>query len=286
MPKSLIVYFSQGGTTANIANGIASGLKSRQSTVDLCNLKDAQPPSITGYELLGIGSPVYYFRPPSNVMDYINNLPDLKGVKFFLFMLHGTNPFDAVSAIREALLRKGAQEIGFYQCYGADFFLGYLQRGYLFSPNHPTKDEIEQSHAFGRHLVDTFDGGRAYVPTPEHPAPLIYRLERFLTSRWLIEQVYSRLFRVNPKKCISCGLCMKLCPTKNIHENKKGRPVWERNCLLCLTCEMKCPVGAITSAVGWQLFLPFIIYNVRHASKDSSLDYKRVKFSKGRVHES
>ena len=108
-------------------------------------------------------------------------------------------------------------------------------------------------------------------------------LERFLTNRWLTQQIYSRLFTIDDKKCNACGLCMKLCPTKNITKDKDKHPIWGRNCLLCLTCEMKCPNDAVTSPVSWPLFSPFMAYNVHHAFRDPALDHMRVTHQHGRT---
>ncbi len=60
MLKGLIVYFSQGGTTARVAESIASGLHTAGYQVDLCSMRDEQPPDLSGYDLLGIGSPAYF----------------------------------------------------------------------------------------------------------------------------------------------------------------------------------------------------------------------------------
>ena len=78
MSKSLIVYFSLGGTTAQVAQSVAAGLRAAGREVDLCNLRDQQPPPLDGYDALGIGTPTYYFQPPFNVMDYIDRLPSLE----------------------------------------------------------------------------------------------------------------------------------------------------------------------------------------------------------------
>jgi len=40
MAKSLIVYFTQGGTTAQVAEAIAAGLRSKEHQVDLHNMND------------------------------------------------------------------------------------------------------------------------------------------------------------------------------------------------------------------------------------------------------
>jgi flavodoxin/Pyruvate/2-oxoacid:ferredoxin oxidoreductase delta subunit len=283
MSKSLIVYFSLGGTTARVAESIAAGLRAAEYQVDLCNIKDAQPPGPDGYDLLGIGTPAYYFRPPFNVMDYVNSLPNLEGLPAFVFVLHGTYLGDTGNVTRQVLARKGAREVGYFHCRGADFFLGYLKEGYLFSPDHPTAEELTQAEEFGRQVAASMAGQEYTRPQDDPPLAIIYRLERFLVNRWLIRQMYSRLFRVKREQCTACGLCVKGCPTGNITEDQEGRPVWGRSCLLCLNCEMKCPQDVITSPMSWPLFRPIMMYNVRRASRDSTLDHVRVKHSRGRT---
>jgi flavodoxin/Fe-S-cluster-containing hydrogenase component 2 len=281
MPKGLLVYFSQGGTTARVAESIAAGLRAAKWQVTLCNMKDKQPPSPSGYDLLGIGAPTYYYRAPFKVMDYVNRLPRLDGLPALVLVLYGTYIGDTGNAIRRVLSRKGAREVGYFHCYGADFFLPYLKEGYLFSPDHPTAEELAKAERFGHEAANRI-ASQEYARAKNDPPPAaIYRLERFLTNRWLDKQVYSRLFRVDDKKCTSCGLCINLCPTENIVEDKQGRPTFGRKCLLCLNCEMLCPEGAITSPESWPLFRPFMIYNVRHASRDHSLEHVRVKHSQG-----
>jgi flavodoxin/Pyruvate/2-oxoacid:ferredoxin oxidoreductase delta subunit len=283
MPRSLVVYFSQGGTTARVAESIAAGLRAMEWQVTLCNLKDTKPPAFDGYDLLGIGAPAYYYRAPFKVMDYLNNLPRLDGLPTLVFVLYGTYMGDTGNAIRRVLSRKGAREVGYFHCYGADFYLPYLKQGYLFSPDHPTAEELSRAESFGREAAGRI-ASHEYARAKEDPSPAImYRLERFLTNRWLTKQVWSRLFRVDDKRCTSCGLCINLCPTGNIIEGKQGRPTLGRKCLLCLTCEMECPEEAITSPPTGPLFRPFVIYNVRHASRDPSLEHVRVKHSQGRT---
>ena len=272
MPKSLVVYYSQGGTTTRIAESIAEGLRAAEYEVQLHNIKDGQPPDPRNYDILGIGSPTYYFRPPFNVIEYLNGLPDLVGKSFFVFVLHGTYSGDTGNIIRRTLERKGAREIGYSRCLGADYFLGYLKRGYLFSPHHPQAKEVAQAEIFGRE-VTAYHASKPYVK-PEYDASpaIIYRLERFLINRFMVRQMYSRLLWVHAEKGSACGLCMKLCPTRNISADSEGRPIWGRNCLLCFTCEMKCPLNAINSPITWRLFWPFMVYNTLRASRDPSLD--------------
>jgi len=276
MPRCLIVYFSQSGTTARVAERIAAGLRSADYEVKLFNMNDGRLPEVGEYDLLGIGSPVYYYRPPFTVTDYVVSLPDLRGLPVFVFVLYGTHGFDTGNRIRRALARKGAREVGYFQGHGADFYAGYLKEGYFFSPGHPTEEELGHAEEFGRRVAASVASGECIQAEVHRPPPPIYRFERFALGRWFVRNIYSRLFKADREKCTACGVCIQLCPSGNIVEGRGRRPVWGRNCLLCFTCEIQCPEEAVTWRVGWMLMRPFNIYNSRNAARDPSLDYVRI----------
>ncbi len=46
------------------------------------------------------------------------------------------------------------------------------------------------------------------------------------------------------ERCISCGLCEKVCPTGTIRMDE-NHPVWSDTCIQCLACIHRCPVIAI-----------------------------------------
>src|SRR5512139_3809575 len=111
MSRILITYLSLGGTTAQVAERIAAGLRSASHDVDLSNLARQQAPAPDGYAVLGIGAPAYYFRPPFTVMDYVQSLPDLAGCPVFVFVLYGSYRGDTGNRLRRALAGKKAQEV-------------------------------------------------------------------------------------------------------------------------------------------------------------------------------
>ena len=286
--KGLIVYFSQGGSNARVADAIATALGGAGYQIDLWNLRDGQPPDVRGYQLLGIGSPVYYFHLPVNVQHYVEHLPNLNGIPAFLFIVHGTHRIDTANWLRRMLARKGAREVGYFHCHGEAHVFALLREGYLFSPDRPSSSELLEAKAFGEAIAARV-AGQPYARPPDEPSPpTIYRLERMLASRWLIEHFYSRLFRVDSSKCTACGLCMDVCPTANIRKDALGRPEWDRRCLACLSCEMKCPEEAIASALtrpfpGVLIRLLFR-YNVRRWIAEGELDYVRVVHQRGETH--
>lgn len=281
--KSLIVYFSQGGTTEQIAESIASGLRHDGRVVDLYNLGQELLPTLERYDSLGVGFPVYYYRPPFLVTDYLEALPDLTGLFVFTFIMYGTYRGDAGNRVREALKCKGGQEIGSFSARGSDYFFGYLKRGYLFSPEAPQEKQIEEATVFGREVGIRLQQRECYDAERDVPPSLIYRVERFLTNRWLVKNVYSRLFRVKNEKCNCCGLCEQVCRANNIAIDKGGLPRWGRKCLLCLYCEMKCPEEAIVSPVIWPIFGPFMRYNVKQAVNNKTIDHVRIIHKRSRI---
>lgn len=45
--------------------------------------------------------------------------------------------------------------------------------------------------------------------------------------------------------CISCGICVKVCPTGTISMSGSGKPEWTDTCVQCVACIHRCPERAI-----------------------------------------
>jgi len=82
------------------------------------------------------------------------------------------------------------------------------------------------------------------------PATVKYPYERIEPPRGLRGRPV-----VEKEKCISCGLCVKVCPNqaiKLIEETKKPRISLSR-CIFCGECADACPVKAITMTKEYEL---------------------------------
>lgn len=285
--KGLIVYFSQTGANVQVAEAVARGLRTSGYEMDLWNLKDGSPPDVTRYGLLGIGSPVYYYRIPFNVADFAKSLPRLEGMPAFAYVVSGPHSFDAGNALRALLERTGAREVGYFETRGAAYFLGHLREGFLFSAGHPTSADLLEAERFGTAVAECVAGVPYVPPRAAAKPPLIYRLERFVASRWLVRNVYSRFFKLDHSKCTACGLCMERCPTSNITRDKQGHPRWGRECLGCFGCEKDCPEEAITSFISRPLtrllVRPFFLYNCRTWRREPTSDHVRVIQRRGKT---
>lgn len=56
---------------------------------------------------------------------------------------------------------------------------------------------------------------------------------------------YTDKLKIDPAKCVGCGLCEKLCPMKNI-KSADGTAVAGNKCTMCYRCINQCPKQAIT----------------------------------------
>jgi len=69
----------------------------------------------------------------------------------------------------------------------------------------------------------------------------------FLKSRIIYPLFCKHAFSSRPfyatSACTACGLCERICPTKNITVTDK--PVWKNHCTQCLACIHRCPEKAI-----------------------------------------
>jgi MinD superfamily P-loop ATPase len=111
---------------------------------------------------------------------------------------------------------------------------------------------------------------------------VIYNFESILTNRWLINNIYSKLFS-SSENCIDCGKCLEECPQNNIFLDSRKRPKWGNNCELCFICEMVCPVQAINSIVDMKIFQPILKYNVSQGIKDDEISYTEIEYKNGEI---
>ena len=283
MPKTLIVYFSQAGSTAKVANAVATGLRGAGHEVDLHELTTGPPPSPLGYDAFGVGTPVYAFRPPFNVSRYLDALPELNGLPFFVLLQSAGLEADAGNAVRGALRRKGGREVGFFKGKGADYFYAWIRHGILFSPEHPTSEDLQAAQALGKAVADRVSGALYQPPPPDPKPPALARFARASMNAWVVRNVVSRGFRVRADVGIACGKCVEVCPTGNIQADARGRPVWGRECIACAYCDLRCPVEAIQSPIRWSALAPLLNALERKALNWPGVSHARVKLEGGEV---
>lgn len=281
MKKALILIFSQTGSTRKICEKIALGLKKDNWQVDFVKIEPNVKVNTADYDIIGIGTPTYFFNPPVIVQDFIKKLSLSSRHCFFTCVTYGTLVGNCANRIRKELIRKRAKDLGLFKAYGADYWLGYLRLGYLFSPNSPTPEELEEAERFGTLISERYKANDAKPELKDPPVSTIYKIESLFVHPFLIKNFYYKTFYTT-NKCNSCGKCIAECPTQNLVANGEGKPHWRSNCLFCLSCETNCPQEAIRSALDWNTFTPFMKYNIKSATK-KGIPYNKIKHMNGKI---
>ena len=109
----------------------------------------------------------------------------------------------------------------------------------------PTQEKIHESLQKAVPLLERTAAVIARGETlPEEKAGLMGRLcSGPVRSMFYSFYVKDKNFSVS-SACVSCGLCARVCPLKNI-VLRDGRPTWNGACTHCTACLNLCPAGAI-----------------------------------------
>ena len=285
--NAVILYWSLTGTTRRVAERIAEGLRAEGTQCTLHDVRDGIPADAAAHDIIGVGFPVHWYRPPTPVSDAIAALGPLEGRSVFTFSLNGTYRGAGLNRARAALARAGGVELGVFSAHGEGSFYPYARLGAQFSPGHPDARELESAFEFGRAIAQS-QARRTRGEPPPAPAPVdppthpMYALERLVSGARMTRAVYSRLFRADPTLCTKCGTCARRCPTHNIAWSQGEMPHWGRDCVLCLECRRICPEEAVSCPLDWAVFRPFVRWNVDRAWRDPDLDHARVQFKRGK----
>ncbi|MBN1365167.1 MAG: EFR1 family ferrodoxin [Syntrophaceae bacterium] len=261
--KVLILWYSQTGHTRRYARLIRCILKEKNLTVDEREFQEADKKILPDYDFIIIGTPVFYYDTPSNVSDWLETIPSIKGIAVASFVSFGGpegNQHNASCHILKLLAKKGGVPVG------RDAFRNI--------PTYPTPRWDSDNQISGQHLPNaaTFDQVRRFTnDTLERISrgetiSISYEIEmreilRALPLVWMNKKAINK-HTVDATKCIRCGTCVRKCPTKAINPFQQ---VVDRNkCLACFGCLNNCPAGAVVMEYSGERLYGFFEYLKRN----------------------
>mgnify|MGYP000867471555 CR=1 FL=1 len=242
--KVLIVYYSQTGHTQRYARLIRCLLKGKNITVDEREFQETDQRILPTYDLVFVGTPVFYYDTPSNVVEWLEKIPSIQGTPVAAFVSFGGpegNQHNASCHILKIMTNRGGVPVG------RDAFRSV--------PSYPTPRWDSANQRSGQHLPDaaTFDQVRRFVlntlgrisrgETISIGYDVALRgVLRMLPLVWMNKKVINK-HTVDVQKCIGCGTCVRTCPTKAIDP---FQPIVCRDkCLACFGCLNNCPADAV-----------------------------------------
>ncbi len=261
--RALIIYYSQTGNTQKVARQIRDGLKSAGWDVFVSILKEVKAKELENYDLVGIGSPVWYEMTP-NMRRFVEELPDQRGRAAFSFCTHGTMPDLYFPLVIPRLKRAGFTVLGWEHWYGNCSIQIFPEPYYTYG--HPDFVDLKEARSFGEQMgrkALAFLAGEN-IEIPDTPVPDMMPMHANAAIEHLggFHNVHGRLVR-DKDKCLypKCHICVDNC-TMGYIDYASEQPKYGNlgdacdDCHGCTYCEMLCPTGAIHPEVPYEIAAP------------------------------
>lgn len=209
-------------------------------------------------ESLGFCFPVHGWRPPQIVRDFIRRLAiNTNGHYVYALCTAGDDIGETMDILSHDLSER---EITLNACCSLIMPESYLGLPF-FQLDKPekVKTKIEKATTILNDFIDAIKNGATASNLVRGNWPRIN--SRLLGSYFVKHLVTDKSFHVDSQKCVKCGICADVCPTKNIIGGLGYEPQWKHDgsCLACFACYHHCPhhaidYGSLTKKKGQYFF--------------------------------
>ncbi len=242
--RALILFYSQSGFTCRYGKLMACMLKEKGLAVDVLDMQGFDKKRIPQYDLVIVGSPVFYYDVPANVSDWLAAIPKINGTPVAAFVSFGGpagNQHNAACHTLRLLAEKGGVAVGMdafrsIPAYPTPAWDSANQRSGEHLPNETTYEQVRR---FTQQILERVKRGESIVYESEIA---LREMVRMLPLVWLNKKAIN-LHTVDATQCILCRTCVKKCPVAAIHPEKQR--VDRDACLACFGCLNNCPADAV-----------------------------------------
>lgn len=246
-PKSaLVLWYSQAGHTARNGRLIARTLEKLGLTVKALDIRKFDESAMPSFDLIVMGTPVYYLDVPGNVRTWLEAIPSIEGIPvaaYSTFGGPGDNQYNTAWYLLDLLADKGGIPAGIatfgnMSTFAPTWSMGNEKR-ILKYRDRPNGEIYEKVREFARQVVMTVRGGTAPVIRKEFYAG------EFLKGSFQVKLTKVMISRhtINRDRCTRCGICVDTCPVGAI--DIVNYAVDRKACIACMGCVNNCPSQAV-----------------------------------------
>jgi len=233
--KTTIFYFSGTGNSLWAARALARELGNTEliSMVagDIKQLDIDSP-------VIGLVFPVHIWGVPHRVLDFLDQLQAMSPAYLFAVANNAGQVSNTLVQLQKVMDSKG---LVLSSGWSIIMPSNYIPWG---GPGSPA----EQNELFAAARIKISNIAQAIrrsVKMPVEKGPLWQRI----VFTWLYKMSFSHVAEMDSKfwvdnRCNQCGLCIELCPSKNITMQDE-KLVWQNHCEQCLACIQWCPQEAL-----------------------------------------
>lgn len=237
----LTLYFSGTGNTAYLAHRFSEQTGARCLSIEE---PAAFASIIAEHDTIVFCYPIYGSRPPRNMREFVARHADaLQGKRVVLFVTQSLFSGDGARSFLD-LLPAGHVEV----VYGEHFRmpnnvsnLWPLYRRQREAKLHACRNRVDTKlTGVCQEIQDGIEKRRGFSG--------VSRFLGWLQAKpWLSggEALMGRSLNIYHNHCTACGLCVRLCPTKNLVQ-QGDTIVPQASCIVCYRCVNRCPEQAIT----------------------------------------
>ncbi len=251
-PEALVLHYSQSGNTALLAEAAARALLDRGWAVRLLSLRNREDTrSLNTPDLLVLGTPTHYWKPPVMALSRIRALPRFVGSWAFVYTTYGgVFASDSALALAREAEALGARVLGGASVYAPHNFM--TEDGRRLGDVYPEFGQGQpDAGARGRFLSALESVARAV----ENGRPGTFDLARLGSARRMLTFVDSLvpltvkrdflpLPGVDTGACKLCRTCLTVCDTGSVRFVRGEIVTQAATCMRCYQCVRKCPEGA------------------------------------------
>jgi formate hydrogenlyase subunit 6/NADH:ubiquinone oxidoreductase subunit I/flavodoxin len=239
-----IYYFSGTGNSLVVARDVAEKLEAKLAPV----VAMVGQESVTvEADAVGFVFPIYDFKPPPIVEDFIRKLEDIDSKYLFAICTYGIAPAQSLKHLDTVMKSCGGH-------LSAGFAVGMPHSG--IGSGMVTKAQQESMFENWKdRLEEVCDGIRRKEEGKIESSNLLFDFfqPRIISMvPFLLKFLKQMLFKgteslafTSSKDCNGCGICERICPLNNI-EMVDDKPAWSDNCVSCFACLNWCPQEAIS----------------------------------------
>ena len=194
------------------------------------------------YEYIVLGYPVQYSNAPKMVQDFLaGNTALWKGKKVFCLVTMGAFSGDGAGCSARLLKKCGALVLGGL----------HLKMPDSVCDSKLLKKSKEENIAIIRRAEEKIGRAVLQIKSGKYPqdglGPFPHLVGLLGQRLWFYGKTknYSDKLKINTTRCVGCGVCVNICPMKNLTvEHRTAVPLG--NCTMCYRCISLCPQQAIT----------------------------------------